>query len=374
MSDLFLVVNGIGKLYFKKELVSYDWPVIFVCEDEFDSLYLFEETADNDDYEEWQAVKITRQTYLDLLSSKKSIQSVFRMEHSTPFLLITHYYDDSDSVDLKTSFKIQHPEVTYHDTFYSDFFNGDDELDLGIKQDCSYIEYELYPGEAVDDVSLNIHNNISNETQNILKIFGNKAKCLDISLGLPKAGSYTIQLKITSKASNVISAASATKQIADFITLLDADRTIYKYSDGILKSVRKIYEAVEETKNSFQISYIDEVSNNKVNNIITIPEIKKKLLFISNKINEIEQSKVHEVKKVEIYGALVAFDTKNGKFGMKYRKGRKETEHYIQGTIKDELRTNDYIVGDGTNYKAEIEKGDKGNILLNIREEQILEF
>ncbi|WP_300792682.1 hypothetical protein [uncultured Bacteroides sp.] len=370
MSDLFLVVEGIGELFFKKALVSYDLPVIFVCEDKFDSLYLFEEIEDNDKYEEWQAIKITRQTYLDLLSSKKSIQSVFRMKHSTPFLLITHHYDDSDSVDLKTSFIIQHPEVTYQDTFYSDFFADNDELDLGTKQDCSYIEYELYPGEAVDDISLNIHNDISNETQKILKIFGDNAKCLDISLGLPQAGSYIIKLIITSKASSLISAAYATKQITDFISSLDTKKNICTDNEEILKSVRKIYEAAEKTKRSFQISCVDEISDNKIRNIITIPDIKKKLLFISNKIKEIEQTKVQEINKLEIYGALVAFDTKNGRFEMKYRKGKSNC--FIKGIIKDELKSKKYIVGAGTSYKANIETVDKDNILLDLTEEPSL--
>lgn len=63
MSEVFLNVPEIGRLYFKETLVEYDFPLIFICEDDYDSLYLFYETEEADEFMEWQTVKITRQTY-----------------------------------------------------------------------------------------------------------------------------------------------------------------------------------------------------------------------------------------------------------------------------------------------------------------------
>ena len=121
MSNIFLSVQGIGRLYIKETLVCYDTPLIFVCEDDYDSLYLFHEIKDDNDEIEWEAVKITRQTYHDILASKISLTHVFKQKQSTPFLLIKYYYDN-ESTELNESYDLHCPEIlNVKETFVKDF-------------------------------------------------------------------------------------------------------------------------------------------------------------------------------------------------------------------------------------------------------------
>ena len=85
-------VDGIGALHVKDVIVEFDHPLIFVCEDDHGSLYLFHETADDGQSIEWQAVEISRQTCLDLLASRISLSHVFRDGQPKSFLLVRHQY------------------------------------------------------------------------------------------------------------------------------------------------------------------------------------------------------------------------------------------------------------------------------------------
>lgn len=66
MSEVFLNVPEIGRLYFKETLVEYDFPLIFICDDDYDSLYLFYETDEALSLELFQKLSIQEKSFLSL--------------------------------------------------------------------------------------------------------------------------------------------------------------------------------------------------------------------------------------------------------------------------------------------------------------------
>ena len=243
MSNVFLNVKRIGRLYLKETLVSYDHPLIFVCEDDYDSLYLFHEINDDEDEIEWQVVKITRQTYFDILSSKISLVHEFRREQSTPFLLIKYYYED-EHTEMYESFNLQCKEILeLKETYLSDFENiKTGELDLGIQGDSSILELELYPGMAIDSINIDTQNKLCKNVKNIVKNMGENSRYLDVRVGQSKVASYSIPLVVTSSCAKTISAVDVTNDLAELIYKTDLSKVKEANRHQIFTSLKKIYE------------------------------------------------------------------------------------------------------------------------------------
>ena len=114
-------VDGIGALHVKDVIVEFDHPLIFVCEDDHGSLYLFHETADDGRSIEWQAVEISRQTCLDLLASRISLSHVFRDGQPKSFLLVRYQYG-APSAQVEVGQSLQCGDILEcKETFASDF-------------------------------------------------------------------------------------------------------------------------------------------------------------------------------------------------------------------------------------------------------------
>ena len=362
MSNVFLNIEKIGRLYLKETLVSYDHPLIFVCEDDYDSLYLFHEVNDDGDVVEWQAIKITRQTYFDILSSKISLVHEFRREQSTPFLLIKYFYDD-EHTEMSESLNLQCKGILdLKETYLSDFENIEtDKLDLGIRGDSSILELELYPGKAVDSIDIDTQNGLCKNVKTLVDGMGEDSRYLEVRVGQSKVASYSIPLVVTSSCAKTISAGDVTKYLAELIYKTDLSKIKEASRPQVLKSLEKIFESVQRTKADFVIGYIKSGTQEKIYNTIHTTEYANKRESIKSALEAVIARAV-PLEEV-VMGALIAFNIKSAKFRFKSK-----AEEY-SGDIVPELKEKNYTVGKDTNYKAQIRK--EGNsCLLVLLEEQ----
>ena len=351
MSNIFLSVQGIGRLYIKETLVRYDTPLIFVCEDDYDSLYLFHEIKDDNDEIEWEAVKITRQTYHDILASKISLIHVFKQKQSTPFLLIKYFYDE-ESTELNESYDLHCPEILKgKETYVKDFEVTDsNELDL---------ELELYPGKAVECVAIDIQTDLCMQVRNIVKNRGENSQYLDAALGIPKAASYSIPIVITSSSAETISAVKVTKDLATLINSSSGSESLIGEKELVLNSLKKIYESIQKTDSDIILTYIDESTQEKVLTRIDKTEYKMRSAMIASALRQCER--VEEIPEdiKTITGALIAFNVKDASY-----KIRVSADEEYSGKIVPELKEKSFKVGTDTIYKAEIKRKDKKKYLL----------
>lgn len=369
MSNVFLNVPGIGRLYLKETLVEYDFPLIFVCEDDYDSFYIFHQVDENDEMIEWQAVKITRQTYHDILSNRQSLQHVFREKQPTPFLLITHYYSDN-LTRLDSGFDLQHKEIIEdEDVYLRDFIVSETDLALDLETlgDTSELELELYPGKPIDTIDADIHGTISKEVSKIIKNMDN-ANYLEARIGMPKAASYAIPIVVTSSNAGAISAGTVTKELAEFFSSSDFSKNMMSHNEKVLEAAKKLYDSFEKTEDDIVLTYVSDESKEKVASRIQCSEFSEKKAKIVVAIESIKKAKNETIVEEEISGALVAFNVREGSFKIKAKSGVMRS-----GNIIESLKEKSFVVGSNTLYNAVIQKGKK-DLLISLEENRQLEF
>ena len=76
-----------GQLYIVRILMYYDYPLFFVCQNENDELYLFNETRDEDDLECWGVIKISHE---DLTKFYNTMQNYMAAILPPPFQKTMH--------------------------------------------------------------------------------------------------------------------------------------------------------------------------------------------------------------------------------------------------------------------------------------------
>ena len=104
--DVFMHVKELGDLFLYDVLLSHVYPRVFVCEDEYDSKYLFYEVDGNDDKDVWVVAKITKKEYYSLVDRKKTIQKVYDKKDVFSLFSITKSYgEDKDIIELKNDGK-----------------------------------------------------------------------------------------------------------------------------------------------------------------------------------------------------------------------------------------------------------------------------
>lgn len=104
-NEVFMHLKEIGNLYIYDVLLSYIYPRVFVCEDEFESKYLFYEVDSSEDKDTWVVAKIRRKDYYELIDRKKPIQHPYSQPNRKFVFAVEKRYGDKDvlSVSLDVS-------------------------------------------------------------------------------------------------------------------------------------------------------------------------------------------------------------------------------------------------------------------------------
>lgn len=100
-NDVFIYTEQFKELFLKDILLSYIYPRVFICEDDFECKYLFYEMESEDNYIKWLVTVLKKKDYLDLLDKKKPIQSIYRNASTHNLFSITKtYHDEKDTVGI----------------------------------------------------------------------------------------------------------------------------------------------------------------------------------------------------------------------------------------------------------------------------------
>lgn len=99
--EVFMHVEQLGDLYMYDILLSYIYPRVFVCEDVYDSKYLFYEVSSKNDKDTWVVAKVSKKEYYALVDRKKAIQKAYEKKTGFSLFSITKTYGETeDIVDL----------------------------------------------------------------------------------------------------------------------------------------------------------------------------------------------------------------------------------------------------------------------------------
>lgn len=337
MSNHFLTVKELGDLYIKQVIVQYDYPLLFICEDQFDTLYIVNEITDSNEYEEWIASKLTRKKYMDVLESRISLRDAFIIGTEMPYIVIRHYYHTNT---VSSSFIYNPPEDYFpEDDVYMSTFCGDYSLiEKNTTSDSAILEVEAYPGKNVDGIDITMHNNICSSVCGIADgLFGND---VDVKIMIPKAASYSFQFKVETHKKHVIESQNAIEQILNAI--ISSDENSLSGSKDILKVMeqsRKFLNSLEKTKDDFILIYDgkdDKKVFSKTSNSETVARISK----ISDGISRVlEREKELINKTFNVEGELLALNLLNKTFSIRY------VEEYVSKKSNTIVKKNRTVSG-----------------------------
>lgn len=88
-----------GQLYIVRILMYYDYPLFFVCQNENDELYLFNETRDEDDLECWGVIKISHENLTKFYNNELSFRDLYII-YSKNYWNVKHIYSN-DTIDIE---------------------------------------------------------------------------------------------------------------------------------------------------------------------------------------------------------------------------------------------------------------------------------
>ncbi len=103
--DSFMEIKELGALYIYDVLLSYIYPRIFVCEDEFEGKYLFYEMDSDESNDIWLVAKIKRSEYYDLVDKKTPVQAVYRKKEARNLFIVNKIYGKRDKIILNRDYE-----------------------------------------------------------------------------------------------------------------------------------------------------------------------------------------------------------------------------------------------------------------------------
>lgn len=91
MIKSFATVPELGELDIIRVLTEYDFPLVFVCRNAKGSLYLFNESDEDDKGLEYQVFEISQLTYDALISERTELQDVIDQNKANVFKVRIDY-------------------------------------------------------------------------------------------------------------------------------------------------------------------------------------------------------------------------------------------------------------------------------------------
>lgn len=120
-------IPNFGEMSMVDVFVFYDVPRVFVVKDIFETLFLFQETIDDEYKTEWLVIKISKKRHFELKTNQISLQESFKNPEEPVFHLVTEF-DDSNETTISTYKELPQGKITEHDSFVgTDYVFGDTE-------------------------------------------------------------------------------------------------------------------------------------------------------------------------------------------------------------------------------------------------------
>ena len=92
-----------GQLYRTKDLIYYDGPRFFICLNDKNEIFLFNEKEDEEEYVEWFVIKPTKESLIKFLKQEISFRDFYKENINTYFTVKYTYENEEVSVDFNSS-------------------------------------------------------------------------------------------------------------------------------------------------------------------------------------------------------------------------------------------------------------------------------
>ena len=103
--ECFMRIKELGDLYMYDVLLSYIYPRVFVCEDEFECKYLFYEVDSDEEKDTWLVGKIKKEDYYKLVDKIIPIQDAYKKSAKRNLFVIVKHYDEDDWCEMVQDYR-----------------------------------------------------------------------------------------------------------------------------------------------------------------------------------------------------------------------------------------------------------------------------
>lgn len=321
MSKYLMEVQSIGPLFLLHSFLEHDgYPLLFVCEDLFESLYLFDETADEPEFEEWVALKITRQMYHDILADRVSFRKAFSKSAGMKYYVIRHSFSDDSITCTEVDDVPEH--LLPKDGLYSGMLDPSNDgrlLSQDIQSESKIVTIEVYPENPVTSIDLKLHYDLCDAYVGMLENTYGGGSIIP-RLVLNTVASFCIRMEIISKDKVAVPVDSAIEKISGFIT--STDNALFdgcKNEKKAKECTRRFLEAVASTGHDVVVSRAAQNGSRLVSDIVGYKESS----YRAKKLRESMDASKEEltstiVAEIDIYGALIGYDLEARKFVIRH--------------------------------------------------------
>ena len=347
-NKVFMTTDEFGDLYIIDVLVKYIYPVSFVCQDKFESNYLFYEIMDDDSICKWNVVKITKKEYYAICDRKQTIQKAYKNANKRDLFSFEKNYEN-DTITISPISEEDLLVLPKNDV-YAEKESIDNKASETLKESrnkcASILDFRFFAGMPRHLLSSTHLNELISNVKSLFKTFFN-VKRTDPIEACTLPGSCIVRFQFPdamnlfdeTDASNellVFSKILANESIMDNINIvIDKKDFITKYTE-FLNTIKKIGSDV-------QISSASPNSNTPLYVELKYDTIKRRY----KDAREIYSTKISE----DFYtGVLVAFDTIKKKFNLKCN------GEYISGDVNKNCSALDEKNLINSEYRAKIKR------------------
>lgn len=334
--DVFMRVDELGDLYLYDVLISYIYPRVFVCEDIYDSKYLFYEVGSKENKDTWLVAKITKKEYYSLIDREKAIQQAYSKKSSFEVFSISKTYgDEKDIVNLSYNI-VEWVKKLPKEPVFADKEIPDDAdletLEAARELGTTTFDIRLFPGTDRHFVPQRIMYDLCSAVTSLTgSVFGQKRG--DALRVATAPGSCIVRFSFPEQinlfdecdASNemkVINDVLASESISEGLEKVKNRELFIKSYSKILDSIRRANSDVRFTTASPNSVKVSKIELSKEN-------VKSRYEYIKN-ISKVEK------ESLTIKGTLIALDVKNKSFKIQLEDGTIKSGSVINDLLEKE--------------------------------------
>lgn len=331
--DVFMYIEQLGELFLYDVLLCYIYPRVFVCQDIFESKYLFYEMESEDDHDKWLVAKITRKEYFDLVDKKKSVQSIYKNALDFCLFSITKIYGEEDIIAVNREEGRSLLSMLPTEAVYSEKETVDDvaqeTLKVARETGATTFDIRLFAGTDRHFVPQNILTDICKHVTSLTSsVFGQRrTEVLRVATAPGSCivrFSFPDQINLFNESDainqmNIINDVLSSEILSDGLgKVKDPSRFIRSYSE-LLDTIRKTGSDVQFTTASPNSTKVQKVGFTRD--------------VVLSRYNDVKDIYKIEKETVVIKGTLIALDIKTKKFKLQLE----------DGAIKSGVVTNEFL-------------------------------
>lgn len=335
MSDkeIFMQVKELGDLYLYDVLLEYIYPRVFVCEDIFDSKYLFYEVSSKDNRDTWIVAKVTKKEYYSLVDRKKSIQKAYEKKSGYNLFTITKSYgEEEDIIELSLDVKEREKKLPKEPVFAEKEIIDDvaeETLEVARETGATTFDIRLFPGTDRHFVPQNILSDLCAAMTSLTSsVFGQKrGEALRVATAPGSCivrFSFPDQINLFSE-TDAVNAMSVINSVLSSEVISEGLEKV-KEKTKFIKSYSKILDAIRKTNSDVQFTTASP-------NSTEVQKIELSSSVVKNRYDDVKDICKVEKETVEIKGTLIALDIKAKKFKLQLE----------DGSIKSGVLTNEFL-------------------------------